>query len=611
MTEKTIYRLLSLLLCALLMLGTVGCGKSKQDKKPKTDKIGASDSVDENIDSELDLTEEEESDEDEEEDDYEEWDEEEDDEEDEANTVSVRYTAEDYDAVWPKNTHILNSFMLLVPQHNTQLTTTALKVNWKACEYAESYTVILEKLNYDTEKFSEIEKKENVEDTSYTFKTRLEKNGIYRWNVKARNSKNSVTAMGGNNKKGNIVYAPVDTKAHPANVGMDFDFKNTISEKVLCNYLSRSLQYQQATTLTGEAADAAMSMFYTTGAKYIARSSAMWTPTANDIKVVSENGASFIKTAHETDPDIIFEACIFENITKAGVNGIEVPSWVFKAFGKNAEKRCFNYDDMLFKRGYGVNYWATDASIPDITREETQMFFYYLACNYIDAGYEGLHLGQVLLMGIDDEDYACYFKLAAMIREYAKKNARRGMILINAHTSGIVDKSGYLLCDFHAWPMRGTLPENATAHEATRLNPQEIVLKVGHSDSIYTKSKGGKTYSGWSCKSLPYFVEIDNYLSSFPLKDTVNDYWGYDEITWFANQPKTYRQSFSQYAYNWVNSTDSNGYFHLCGRRGCYEFKDGATSYTYYDAVSTLFDESGYDDEFAIRKIWINSNKNQ
>ena len=44
--------------------------------------------------------------------------------------------------------------------------------------------------------------------------------------------------------------------------------------------------------------------------------------------------------------------------------------------------------------------------------------------------------------------------------------------------------------------------------------PQEAILKVGFSDGIYGRSKGGVTFSGWKCEHLPYLVELDNWGAS-------------------------------------------------------------------------------------------------
>ena len=56
--------------------------------------------------------------------------------------------------------------------------------------------------------------------------------------------------------------------------------------------------------------------------------------------------------------------------------------------------------------------------------------------------------------------------------------------------------------------------------------PQEAILKVGFSDGIYGRSKGGMTFSGWKCEHLPYLVEIDNWgVSKQPGQAKVGGIW--------------------------------------------------------------------------------------
>ena len=84
-------------------------------------------------------------------------------------------------------------------------------------------------------------------------------------------------------------------------------------------------------------------------------------------------------------------------------------------------------------------------------------------------------------------------------------------------------RKGRPLLDFHAFPLRVM---------ETPDKPQEAVLKVGFSDGIYGRSKGGLTFSGWTCEHLPYLVELDNYgVSRHPgepnAKGEFNWVWGY------------------------------------------------------------------------------------
>ena len=151
-------------------------------------------------------------------------------------------------------------------------------------------------------------------------------------------------------------------------------------------------------------------------------------------------------------------------------------------------------------------------------------------------GIEAIHFGQTELMNHNDRELEHYSQVLALIRSYANQHARRHMVVCDSHVpSGGLVREGKLLMDFHSFPLRiMEVPDR----------PQEAVLKVGFSDGIYGRSKGGMTISGWKCEHLPYLVEIDNWgASRHPGQPKAGGIWvwGYDEITWFAHQSKQYR----------------------------------------------------------------------
>ncbi len=153
--------------------------------------------------------------------------------------------------------------------------------------------------------------------------------------------------------------------------------------------------------------------------------------------------------------------------------------------------------------GRFVGHWGGSGSVPDMSRPETRMWFYFLASSYIDVGIEAIHFGQVGLMDKNDPGHAHWIDMLDRVRGYARKHARRHFLLCDAHTpTGGYVEGGKLLFDFHSFPLRiAEVPDH----------PFEGVLKVGNSDAIFLKSKGGITPSGWSCEHLPYLVEFDNF----------------------------------------------------------------------------------------------------
>jgi hypothetical protein len=366
-------------------------------------------------------------------------------------------------------------------------------------------------------------------------------------------------------------------------------------------------------------ADDDLRMILNTGAKFIARAGGAWVPCPSYLDSIEQRKKA-LAAMHRADEELIFEACIFENIG-AEVDDIAIPTPVLETFGRPATDRNFRHKKMRYWFRYH-DHFGRGFSVPDLTRLESRMFFYHLACRHIDAGYEALHLGQVHLMGRRDRQWARWTDLLNKIREYARDHARRGFVLINAHTRGIVGADGKLLFDFHSYPVRGRAPENAVPHAPSESEPQEMIpgvgmdkkaIELGYQDSIFKRSMGGVTHSGWECDSLPYIVELDNWNGYAKEKlDRPSagdiDWWGFDEISWFANQPRWYRALWLERTYNWVRTTDAVGCLEMPGRRtAAMRQPDGAILQTMYSASVS----GGSGDEDFIRKIWTNSRRQE
>jgi len=331
------------------------------------------------------------------------------------------------------------------------------------------------------------------------------------------------------------------------------------------------------------------------GAKYIGRSICLWGGEANLLNNLERAGQQ-LPQVHAADPEMVLEACIFEIVTTQ-VEQVPVPDWAFAALGQPIEKRNFRYADIIYPQGPRRNQWGKGSSVPDVSRPETKLWFYFLARSYIDLGVEGIHFGQAEIMNGNDPDLLHWEQVLSLVRIYASKHARRRMVLCNAHVpSGGLVRNGKLLLDFHAFPLRIMEVPN---------RPQQAILKVGFSDGIYGRSKGGITYSGWACEHLPYLVELDNWGASKQPgqpKAGENWVWGYDEITWFAHQSKQYRNDWLRYAWNWVRQTDANGYLQMPGSRTMSSPLDHRP--WYYANMPSLAVPDGLGDEEEIRAIW-------
>ncbi|MDB5061235.1 MAG: hypothetical protein JWP67_1078 [Mucilaginibacter sp.] len=375
----------------------------------------------------------------------------------------------------------------------------------------------------------------------------------------------------------------------------DYKFNATISRNVLENYLNRSITMQSLLVGKGNFDDN-LRMIKNIGAKLIGRSVCQW-GEESDIPKNLQLEKELAAKVHASDPEIILQACIFEIVTNQ-VDQLVIPDWAFIALNLPVEKRNFRYADMLYPDGKFKNQWGS-GSVPDISQLETKLYFYYLAVCYVNIGIESIHFGQVELMNKNDPNLDNYNQVLTLIRNYAAKHARRHILLCDSHVpGGGFVRNGKLLMDFHAFPLRiMEIPGK----------PEEAMLKVGHTDALYLRSKGGITPSGWRCDHLPYLVEFDNYgVSKHPGEEKAGDIpfwvWGYDEISWFAHQNKQYRNQWLIYAYNWVKKTDINGHLEMPGDRQTTSPLDRKK--WYYANKPSAAVPDGQGDEDTIREIW-------
>lgn len=351
----------------------------------------------------------------------------------------------------------------------------------------------------------------------------------------------------------------------------DYTIKDgIITEKILRNYLSRAITEAEYLSSPGNTTDGYYGtdddkrMLLHVGAKFIGRALYTWN---GENKF---NTDTWLKTArekvdayHAADPDAIFQGAIFETVSKAGVESITIPAGVFEAFGKTPEDRTFSFDAIRDEGGKYLGQWGKNTAVPDMSREEAQMWFYYVAVRYMEAGCEALHCGQVNLMcsmGDKENGYAGWRRMQALVREAAKTKARRGIVLMDAHCPGIV-VDGKHLFDFASYPMR--------LREKSGSSTMEAELKQGYLDGIIGKTTAGITPSGWETRRLPYILEFDNFGTSSHAGEAALDHyvWGYDEISWIGLVTEDYARQFVREAVKYLEKTDPIGYLQMPGCR--------------------------------------------
>jgi hypothetical protein len=400
---------------------------------------------------------------------------------------------------------------------------------------------------------------------------------------------------------------------------MHLDFDGAMPQQVLERYLGRSIS--MAGLLMGKGhSDDNLRMLKNIGALFTGRAISHWGRERSLIESL-DRAKMLAARIHAEIPRIMLQAAIFEVVTPE-VASIDIPAWAFEAFGLTPERRAFRYEDMLFPDGLYINHWPRGGSVPDIRRVETRLWFYFLAASYLNVGVEAIHWGQIALIGRHDPDLRSWWDLLDRVRACAARHARRHFVLNDAHVSSGVGcfglssdaaeaPGGYrtgdrLLLDVHALPLR--IKEIAS-------QPRKAELAMGHLDSLYGRSIGGVTPSGWRCDSLPYLVEFDNYGSSSrpgesvvgkidPLIGIASDYWiwGWDEITWFANQSEEGRNRWLRYAWTWVREHDPSGYVQMPGMRHLTGSANGVTDY-FANTPSEACPE-GQNQEETIKAIW-------
>ncbi len=340
----------------------------------------------------------------------------------------------------------------------------------------------------------------------------------------------------------------------------NYTFDGNISREVLENYLSRAVT--AAGLYDSKTLEDDLRAIRDLGVKFLGRASGIWYMMEDDEEHFQKS-AALADMVHRMDPEIILQSCIFEWIVER-MEDVKIPAYVFEAFGLAPEDRNFSLQAALFESPEDFRSPRDDrrknGGLPDLNRLEAQMWFYYRATRYIDCGYEALHMGQVHLYTANDKGFVKTARLFEMIREYAGRHARRHKVLLDAHTHGI-NIRGKLLFDYHAMPFTRT-----PLHEVP--GNKLVLVREGYSE-------GGENPNGWSADAMPYLMEYDNWgglvvedRNAYTREELAGkDWWGYDQIAWFANQKEEDRNHFLEYTYRWLEINNPNGYFEVPFRR--------------------------------------------
>src|SRR5206468_658381 len=140
-------------------------------------------------------------------------------------------------------------------------------------------------------------------------------------------------------------------------------------------------------------------MLKSIGAKFVGRSICLWGGEA-ELPRNFDRARRQVPKVHAADPEMVLQACVFEIVTRQ-VEQVPVPGWTFQALGRPVQTRNFRYEDIIDPQGQRRD-WSRNGSVPDVSRPEAQLWFYFLAASYIDLGFEAIHFGQVEIMNRND-----------------------------------------------------------------------------------------------------------------------------------------------------------------------------------------------------------------
>ena len=370
-------------------------------------------------------------------------------------------------------------------------------------------------------------------------------------------------------------------------------FDESMPREVLEYYLAHAASAQWITM--SDTLEDDIRVILKTGIKFLGRAAGIWKGDRPEEEHFAAVRAAAEKI-HAADPEVILQACIFEAIYRDDVESVRIPAWVFEAFGLPVEDRCFDYDACLFPKG--TKTWDC---MPDLSRTESQMWFYYRGRRYIDCGCEAFHMGQIHLYTGRDRGYKGISRVLELLRAYAKEHARRHKVIFDAHSHSLV-VYGKSLLDYNAMPL--------TRYPVLDRPGEKLVLvREG-------KSGGGVSQEGVHEKALPFLYEYDNwggrdrwaYEHQTYEQRAWNQWWGGDQISWFANQPEEERNKFLDYTFKWTAVNNPDGFFAFPLMRGigaggdgqemCYKLNDRSDAcpggFSQEDALKKIL-ETGYE----------------
>lgn len=365
-----------------------------------------------------------------------------------------------------------------------------------------------------------------------------------------------------------------------------------VSDSLVRSYIARAMTLQGYGGLPAAERRAFAKWAGAAGTRFAGRVGGFWsTPQSpRQLRAFLDTLRTTTAELHRAQPTMIVQATVFE-IVYADVSNLPVPNAARAAFGEDTvavPRRNFRFADMMYPNYFNKtddDHYRWDdrppgqsPGVPDMSRPETQLWFYTIACQQIDVGCEAIHFGQVMRMDDRDPGHHAWWSMLQRVRAYAHTR-NRGFVLCDAHTHDeyydpdpdhpLPAEQRQLLFDFHSFPMRPI--ECDTIRRGTHSAYLDYADAGDRGGVIYGRSGGGIAPDGTYRAHLPALVELDNGTVARvgePGQRAWGVVWGVDEISWFATQPSEYRNKWLIYAAARVQQLDPAVYLEMPGMRG-------------------------------------------
>ena len=355
------------------------------------------------------------------------------------------------------------------------------------------------------------------------------------------------------------------TVLHPANTHspLHFESQSSLTKSLLSAYLDRAVSH-----LNGHWDDwnaRGMQFLESSGTKFLHWGDLGWARiyTATDWQAITAAADTIHGSAW--GGDIILECGIMEAIYPSQADNQRIPDWYLqvlqdlgiqqqRAFGPNGPQ-YFCYEAMFDRNAPDwpyVDIWGSGSGAPDITMLETLLWYAWLAGEYIDAGFEGIMWGQIMMTGTRDYDHAASYGLCEFARQWANARGYRQAMTLTSHVNrdwNFPTNSSNPVFTHLTWPTRMSYTTNTG-----------FGMQFGVGVAAAPPQQGGQEIEAILQLSgdLPILLEIDNYAPG----QTIVCNEGWDEITAFARKPAADRRAFLDHYYyamrNWTNSAGNN-----------------------------------------------------